>query len=168
MEDTRPTIRFFGKNGRYAIFSNFADVPLTINGKDYATSEHYFQSMKFIKTDPEYAEEVRLAATPLESKKLGRSRAHKIDPEWTDTNGDREGESIVVMRRVLFCKALQNANFRDMLLNTPKDSLIIEASRFDSYWGEGPDKRGKNMLGKLLMELRDRLVSKKDIMFRGE
>lgn len=157
------TIRFFGQKSKYAIFSNFAPTPVTINGLLYPTTEHYFQSMKFIDTDPEYAEIVRLAKTPGESKKLGKSREHPIDPDWSNSKKG-EGKSIMVMRRALLSKALQHQKFREMLLSTGT-AHIIEASPFDSYWGEGRDKKGKNMLGVLLMELRSIVKRYKDTMY---
>lgn len=150
--DSRKEIRFFGKDGKYAIFSNFANTPLVIGGLEYPTAEHYFQSMKFANTSPEYAEQIRLAPTPFKSKQLGKSRNHRIHPYWSG----KDGESIRVMRRVLFCKALQNKKFRDLLVSSG-NSKIIEASPFDTFWGEGKEKNGKNMLGVLLEELRDRL-----------
>ena len=159
-------LRFFGKKSKFAIFSNFADAPVTIGGLEYPTTEHYFQSMKFIVTDPEYAEVIRQAKTPGESKKLGGSRDHPIDPGWADKKG-LQGKSIVYMRKALFSKAFQNKKFREALIGTEKRE-IIEASPYDSYWGEGKDKKGKNMLGKLLMELRNDLQKYKDTMYVGD
>jgi hypothetical protein len=60
------------------------------------------------------------------------------------------------MRRALFAKALQHPFFAEELLSTG-DAYIIEASPYDSYWGEGGNRKGLNMLGQLLMELRTRL-----------
>lgn len=37
------------------------------------------------------------------------------------------------------------------------DREIVEDSPIDSYWGCGADGLGKNMLGKLLMKLREEL-----------
>jgi predicted NAD-dependent protein-ADP-ribosyltransferase YbiA (DUF1768 family) len=37
------------------------------------------------------------------------------------------------------------------------DREIIENSPVDSYWGIGPDGRGENMVGKILMRLRKEL-----------
>lgn len=159
-------IRFFGKKSKFAIFSNFADTPVIIGGLYYPTTEHYFQSMKFIETDPDYAEEIRNAETPLESKKLGKSRDHPIDKNWADSR-EGQGNSILVMRTALFCKAFQNSEFKNTLLNTG-DRYIIEASPYDSYWGEGKEKKGKNMLGKLLMELRNELRMHQDTMYKYE
>lgn len=155
-------VRFFGIKGKYGSLSNFAPSPLVIGGKTYSTSEHYFQSMKFVETAPDFAEIVRLAPTPLKCKKLGRSRDRPISRVWTGPDG---GLSVVIMKRVLFAKAFQDAKFRETLMSIPKDAKIIEASPYDAYWGEGRDRNGKNMLGVLLMELRDTLLRCKDDMY---
>jgi ribA/ribD-fused uncharacterized protein len=159
-------IRFFGKKSKYAIFSNFAETPITIGGLDYSTVEHYFQSMKFTETAPEYADEIRLSPTPLDAKRLGKSRDYPIDADWADSKRG-QGNSVTVMRRALLYKALQNEEFRRTLLSTRDDQYIIEASPYDSYWGEGRSKKGKNMLGRLLVELRFILRAKGDVMYGG-
>lgn len=47
------------------------------------------------------------------------------------------------------------------MARTPKeatgDAELIEHTRTDAYWGDGGDGRGKNRLGILLMDLRQRL-----------
>ena len=144
-------VRFFGaRNGdKYWRFSNFALLPITIDGVEYITTEHYFQTMKFLPTSPEYAEQVRNTKTPFECKRLSKSRNHPIDPNWNERR-------IEIMRIALFTKALQHPEFREDLLSTG-NAWIIEASPYDPFWGEGCTRQGKNMLGKLLVELRARL-----------
>lgn len=139
-------IKFFGRDGKYAIFSNFAYTPLVINELKYKTAEHYFQSMKFVDTNPEYAEIVRNSNTPKECKKLGSTRDYRINPRWNSS------EKIKVMETVLFCKAMQNEKFKNLLLESG-NAEIVEAS-WDNFWGEGKAGDGENMLGKLLVELR--------------
>jgi hypothetical protein len=138
-----------------------------IGGIEYPTVEHYFQSMKFVETAPEYAADIRTSATPLDAKKLGKSRDFPIDENWADSKRG-QGNSVTVMRRALLYKALQSTEFRETLLSTRDDQYIIEASPFDSYWGEGRNKKGKNMLGKLLVELRFILRAKRDDLFVGD
>jgi len=41
-------------------------------------------------------------------------------------------------------------------LNTG-DAKIVEQTENDDYWGDGGDGSGKNMLGKILMRVRDEL-----------
>ena len=62
--------------GHYSSFSNFSNHSVIIDGKYYPTTEHYFQSKKFM--DPIYEETIRLSATPFIAKKLGSSRKYKL------------------------------------------------------------------------------------------
>jgi ribA/ribD-fused uncharacterized protein len=142
-------IRFYSHRAdrTYAAFSNFSDHAVTIGQHTYPTAEHYFQSRKFRKTDPEYAERIRQAATPAEAKRLGGSRDHPIDPNW-DARKER------VMERVLRAKFTQHADLQRLLLGT-RAATLIEAAPRDYYWGEGASRTGRNRLGVLLMDLRD-------------
>lgn len=149
-------IKFFGadKSKKWWRFSNFAELPIIIDGIKYPTSEHYFQAAKFASTDPEYAEKIRLTKTAKGTKTLGKSRDHPIDPKW---DSPVEGELLfkdLVMKKAIRAKAEQHPEFLQDLLSTGTDS-IVEASPWDNYWGSGRSGNGKNMLGKLLVELRD-------------
>ena len=48
-----------------------------------------------------------------------------------------------------------------MLIKTG-DRKLVEHSPRDSYWGDGPDGKGLNMLGKLLMRVREWLIFVRD------
>lgn len=43
---TQP-IKFYSVSDEYGEFSNFAGYPIKIGKKEWPTSEHYFQAMKF-------------------------------------------------------------------------------------------------------------------------
>ena len=58
------------------------------------------------------------------------------------------------MRVAVACKAKQHEEVREALLKTD-DALIDGKAITDSYWGYGPDGNGMNMLGHVLMEVRD-------------
>lgn len=148
-------IRFYGGDTPY---SNFAAYAITVDGLEYPTTEHYFQAMKFAETDPEYAEKVRKSPTPFKAKMLGKSREHPIPEDWNDKRDN-------VMRVALFYKALQHPYFMETLLETG-DAELIEAAPRDYYWGEGAKKTGKNMLGKLLMELRTKLAEHSSTIYQ--
>ena len=60
------------------------------------------------------------------------------------------------MRVAVACKAMQHEEMREALLKTG-DALIVEKAITDDYWGYGPDGNGKNMLGHVLMEVREAL-----------
>lgn len=143
----RKTITFLSETGPYGGFSNFSRHPVRLKGKTWKTSEHYFQAQKF--PGHPQASKIRKAKTPNAAKRLGSSRKAPIRKDW-----EKVKES--VMREVLQAKFTQNEDLRQLLLSTGTTS-IVEAAPTDPYWGSGPDGRGKNRLGILLMELRDKL-----------
>lgn len=57
------------------------------------------------------------------------------------------------MRTAVRAKFEQYDDLRDFLLSTA-DAKIIEHTANDSYWGDGGDGSGRNMLGRILMDLR--------------
>jgi ribA/ribD-fused uncharacterized protein len=89
-----------------------------------------------------------------------------IAPDWSKTKFER-------MRAVLWAKFTQHTDLAAMLLDT-KDSLLIETATVDNavnrLWGEVEGKGGKNMLGVMLMEVRERLagIGPKSGKFRME
>ena len=140
-------IRFYSVNDEFGCFSNFAPYPITINGKTWPTSEHYFQAQKFVGTKRE--EEIRKVKSPMEAAKMGRSRKHKLRPDW-------ESVKVRIMRNAVLAKFEQHADIRAILLDTGSAKLI-EHTTNDNYWGDGGDGSGKNKLGLLLMEIREKL-----------
>ena len=95
---------------------------------------------------------------PLEIKRLGRKVKNFDKIVW-----DNLGEDIVY--QINLAKFNQNTQLRDQLLKT-EDSIIVEASPMDRIWGIGLsinnpkslDKdqwRGQNLLGKVLMRVRN-------------
>ena len=109
------------------------------------TSEHYFQSQKFEGTD--FEEEVRLAESPMEAANMGRDRNKPLRQDWEDVKDD-------IMRNAVLEKFKANEDAKTLLLSTGNEELI-EKTTGDYYWGCGSKGTGKNMLGKILMEVRD-------------
>ncbi len=58
------------------------------------------------------------------------------------------------MRRALQAKFTQHPELQQERLQTG-DATLIEHTKNDSYWGDGGDGSGRNMLGKLLMKVRE-------------
>ena len=57
------------------------------------------------------------------------------------------------MREALAAKFTQDAGLRALLLSTG-EAPLVQLKPGDAYWGTGPNGRGRNALGALLMELR--------------
>lgn len=141
------SINFYSPHDAFGCFSNFSRHKIHIGGKLWFTSEHYFQAQKFAGTPHE--EEVRLAKGPGEAAALGRSRSLPLRPDWERVKDD-------VMREVLYHKFTQHKDIQQELLST-QDATLVEHTYKDAYWGDGGNGRGKNMLGKILMETRERI-----------
>lgn len=60
------------------------------------------------------------------------------------------------MKEILLAKAIQHEEVRNALMETGNSEIVKEEPR-DSYWGTGPDGKGRNELGKLWMEIRNEL-----------
>ena len=140
-------IRFYSVNDAYGEFSNFARYPITIKGKTYPTSEHYFQAMKFYSAADQKA--IRTVKSPAVAARRGRDRKRRLRRDW-DSMRDN------VMREAVLAKFSQHAALKTLLLSTG-DAKIIEHTPDDDYWGDGGDGSGRNMLGRILVEIRERL-----------
>jgi ribA/ribD-fused uncharacterized protein len=145
------TIFFYDVDAPYGGFSNFSPHGVQLDGHWWPTTEHYFQAQKFAGTP--YAEWVRLAVTPKLAATIGRDRRLPLRPDWEEVKDE-------VMRRAVLCKCETHAQLRELLLSTG-DEEIVERNVLDSYWGCGKDGTGKNMLGRILMEVRATLRERK-------
>ena len=140
-------IRFYRVRDQYGEFSNFAAFPIVIDGREWRTTEHYFQAQKFVGTPHE--EEIRLTPSPMVAARKARSRQRPLRTDW-------EAVKVDVMRTALRAKFTQHEQLRELLLATG-ESEIVEHTVNDRYWGDGGDGSGRNMLGRLLMEIREEL-----------
>jgi ribA/ribD-fused uncharacterized protein len=76
--------------------------------------------------------------------------------QWLPLRKDWEAAKDNVMREAVYAKFSQNPQIAKVLLGTV-DEKLVEHTEKDRYWGDGGDGKGKNMLGTILMEVRDRL-----------
>jgi ribA/ribD-fused uncharacterized protein len=140
-------IKFYSENGLYGEFSNFANYPIKLKNKVWKTTEHYFQAQKFEKQG--YQDKIRNANSPMMAAQLGRNRKERILKNWDNIKQN-------VMYDAVKAKFTQHSDLTQLLLDT-KDAKIIEHTENDDYWGDGGDGKGKNMLGKILMKVREEL-----------
>lgn len=140
-------IYFYKINDEYGCFSNFSHYGFELDGKWWMTSEHYFQAQKFCGT--EYEEIIRLLDNPMKAAEMGRNRSLPLREDWEQVKDD-------VMRKAVYAKFSQNNELKDILLKTGSEDIIENTSN-DYYWGCGTNGSGSNMLGIILMEIRDKL-----------
>ena len=142
-------IRFYNRDDPYYEFTNFYPAPITLDGKIWPTSEHYFQAQKFVGTP--FTEVICNLQRPREAFDLSRNPAvsHWRRKDWDEVKID-------VMHKALLAKFTQHKHLREMLLGTGQ-RYLIEHSPYDNFWGNGGDDSGQNKLGLLLMEIRSLL-----------
>ena len=140
-------IYFYSPSDPFGFFSNFSRHPVRIGGHTWPTTEHYFQAQKFAHTPYEGA--ILHASSPSQAARLGRSRDFPLRADWEQVKDE-------IMHQALLAKFTQHPDLRAQLLATGVARIVEHTSR-DHYWADGGDGSGRNMLGTLLMQVRDEL-----------
>jgi type I restriction enzyme S subunit len=141
---------------RHGGLSNMAGgFPLVVAGAPIRTSEALYQACRF-PHDPGLQAAIIAERSPMAAKMRGKPFRDQSRADWDDIR-------VSVMRWCIRVKLLQNfARFSNALLETGEDP-IVEESRRDRFWGAvpaGADRlEGQNILGRLLMELREEVRS---------
>jgi ribA/ribD-fused uncharacterized protein len=141
-------IRFYRAKGEYGFLSNLFKRPIVYEDREFTCSETAYQYGKPVKK--EVADWLVSAPSPH----LCAAAAHAlfsfdISPDWNRCKVDR-------MRDILKEKFTQHKDLQKLLLDTG-NARLIEESTMDAFWGVGKKGTGKNMLGILLMEVRDEI-----------
>lgn len=128
--------------------SNFYGASVVYDGTEFPTSEHAFQAMK-ARDDEELYHEIASTESPDEAKKLGKKPS--LPENW-------QNRRKYIMLEIVTAKFAQNPELRERLLDT-EDQLLVELNWWnDTYWGaDSKTGEGKNMLGRILMEVRSSL-----------
>ncbi|KAI1321158.1 hypothetical protein EDD11_007724 [Mortierella claussenii] len=154
-------INFYRQEAPYGEFSNFYYAPIIMKGLEWPTTEHYFQAQKFAHLDDnKYVELIRIADSPGNAAKMGRNRAWPLRPDWEEIKDD-------VMRDCVLQKFLQHPALAKVLLGTGT-RYINEHTKNDSYWADGGDGKGKNMLGIVLAEVRGKILQMNEEQIQEE
>ena len=147
-------------DGEWGIFCNFAPTPIVIDGVAFKSSEHLFQLMKF--KDSGVITNIMNGVTNNGKKCFQIKKTVKsYEKEYR-----REDWGSMIIDAMKFClmrKYEQSADFRAKLEES-KEHFIVEdqttmPKKSPDAWGVKPDGdnfTGPNLLGKLLMELRDK------------
>lgn len=159
----KPTVFFWKDTEENGCFSNWYRRPFVIDGVQYPHVEQYMMSQKarLFQDDVRYAAILR-TENPNDCKKLGK-QVTPFDPKAWDAV---KYEIVKAGNRAKF---EQNPDLKAKLLATGT-AILAEASPRDKIWGIGKTARtaaevdpsewpGKNLLGKILMELREEFAA---------
>ena len=132
-----------------------AGFPLCVNGTRIRSSEALYQSCRFPHR-PEVQRLIIQQNSPMTAKMKSKPYRHDSRQDWDRVR-------VKIMRWCLRVKLAQNfRKFSDLLLETGARP-IVEESRKDDFWGAKVSADGTlvgmNVLGRLLMELREALLT---------
>lgn len=156
-------VRFYRANERpYGAFSNLYRREILYEGVVYPTSKHAYQAGKARK--PAVREWLMAAPTPALLAMAAHGLYHwDVAADWSKTKFDR-------MRSILQAKFTQHEDLAELLLSTGSARLIETATvdnAVNRLWGEVEGKGGRNMLGMMLMDVREDLRSGSDAIRRA-
>lgn len=144
--DTHKQVFFYEQE--FYVLSNFSAFKVWWGTRLHDTAEQAYHWAKFPDA-PGIRQYIVDARSAHEAFKIAQAYKASQRPDW-------ERVRVHVMRDILMSKAKDHEYVRRKLLETG-DRELIEDSWRDDFWGWGPNRDGKNMLGKLWMEVRDEL-----------
>lgn len=126
-------------------FCNSFEIPIIINSITFKTVEHYYQANKF-SNESIFMKVVDCVSTELI---IDIIKTHKkyVNPAFN---------RISIMRHGLMTKFTQHGDLTKKLLQTGTKNLVF-LTEDEIYWGFTKKGHGINMLGCLLMEIRDEI-----------
>lgn len=151
-------IPFWQLNKPWEEFSNWYESKMNIDGIEYDTVEKYMMAMKAkLFGDFEVQKEIMKTTHQAKIKALGR-KVRNFDPVIWDNH------KYQIVYKGNYEKFTQHQDLKERLLSTG-DAILVEASPYDKVWGIGSNDpkviadeslwKGENLLGKILMEVRD-------------
>ena len=139
----------FSRFDRQSPFSTVSDFPFLLDDIHWLTAEHYYQANKF--KGLAYAKKIIQAVDGDHAYKLGNRWLKRKSDGWKDNRK-------LYMTRALYRRVMEYTEVKGALLAT-EDQLLIETSSYDYFWGIGRDQRGENTLGKVWMDIRQKLMT---------
>lgn len=123
--------------------------PIVLEGKNWATCEHYVQA-NILRSQAQ--------ATHVEKLTSGEQAAAYAKPWYRPKVHDYKKLAPVLMTRAMYIKIQMYEEVKDALFAI-ESQLIVENSQYDYFWGIGRDQRGENHLGIVWMNIREKLIS---------
>lgn len=150
----RDDVVAFRKTGEaFGGLSNMAPgFPIVLHGHRIRTAEALYQACRFPHM-PDVQRMILGEISPMTAKMRSKPFRDQSRPDWDTVR-------VPIMKWCLRVKLAANwSKFSNLLLETG-DRPIVEDSRKDDFWGAKADAdalEGRNVLGRLLMELREHL-----------
>lgn len=143
--DTETQVFFYEQD--FYVLSNFSSFAIDWRDRRFSTLEHAYHWEKF--PGSIIADHIHFAKSAHEAFKIAEQNKATRREDWDEVK-------VEIMRRLLWAKVNQHEYVKRKLLSTGSRELIENSWR-DDFWGWAEDRKGKNVLGRLWMEIRDSL-----------
>lgn len=137
---------------------NMSPFPIVFENKEYLTTEALFQALRFTNR-PDIQELIRLEKSPMSAKLVAKGKVEFMDEGILYSEKDIDN-----MRICLRLKLKQHTELQEQLKATGNTPIIEDCSNRPHgsglFWGAQKTENGwngKNILGVLWMEERDKL-----------
>ncbi len=120
---------------------------ISLDERNWKTCEHYVQSMSV---------RSQKHAVIIETLPTAEDTINYVKPWYRTKIKNYKRNVLILMTRALYTKAQMYSEVRDALAATD-DKLIIETSQYDYFWGIGRHSQGHNHLGKIWMNIRQKI-----------
>jgi ribA/ribD-fused uncharacterized protein len=140
--------------GNYHFLSNFEPAEVMLDGIKFPTVEHAYQAAKTL--EQQERQQILGASTPGLARKMGRKLIQR--PDWPEIK-------VRVMQDLVSQKFNGHPDLVKLLLATGDIELVEGNTWHDNFWGDCRCSKcatvaGQNWLGRILMEVRERLRHK--------
>jgi predicted NAD-dependent protein-ADP-ribosyltransferase YbiA (DUF1768 family) len=111
----------------------------------YRTLMHFYESVKYRDTAPDLEKKIRDAKTAEEAMELSKQGGADVP----------EKDRLYIMKYAIerFYERAHAVNVKELLSSTQNAPLVYAS--VDPFWGNGPDGKGENQIGKIWMGLRE-------------
>lgn len=126
---------------------------IEVEGVVYPTVEHAYQCARY--TDQKIKDEILNARSPVKAWETYYKYKHLQITEFKDKD-----YKVSVMKNLMKLKALQHEEVKKALLDSGDLQIVKRIVTYppgDGFWDIGEDGRGLNMIGRIWMEIREKL-----------
>jgi len=137
----------------YIFFSPHTSHAIKLDGHIYPTVEHAYQCQRY--TDSKITDEIRMAESPVKAWEISSKYKNVQIPEFKN-----DAYKLSVMKKLMELKVEQHEDVKKALIDSGDLEIVKHIVTYppgDGFWDDGQDGTGLNHVGKIWMEIREKL-----------
>lgn len=137
----------------FIYFSPYTAHAIELNGKIFPTVEHAYQCQRY--TDEKIVQEIINTKSPVKAWEISCTYKHLQIPEFKN-----EEYKLKIMKQLMELKTEQHEDVKQALIGSGDMQIIKHITTYppgDGFWDDGKNGEGLNHMGKIWMEIRDKI-----------